>query len=120
MSKRRVGGSGWAGVYGSFIGLSKSAAKGAGTRIRVAKKAKTKPEPLLSAELELALRPSDDRVLQAAKRVRAVQADIDNATARLVTLKGQLTTLSAGLKEEIRRANGIQSVAAPSLRRKKK
>lgn len=117
MSKRRVGGSGWAGVYGSFIGLAKATAKGSSGRLRSAKKTpsrRTDAVPPLGV-VELATQSADQALSQAAKRVRAVQADIDNTKQRLSTLNGQLVTLNTALNRELARVNGTE---APALKKR--
>jgi len=92
---RRVGGSGWAGVHGSFIGVSK--AKPAGkVKIRAPKPKTNKPEPL--AGIDFAKLPDDPSIQLAAKRVQAVQADIASTRARLKALELQMATVSQALK----------------------
>lgn len=114
VSKRRVGGSGWAGVYGSFIGLAKATAKGSSGRLRSAKKTKLEKTDATPAKgvVELAMQSPDEVLSQAAKRVRAVQADIDSVKQRLSTLNSQLVTLTAALRRELDRVNGTDSPAS--------
>lgn len=122
MSKRRVGGSGWAGVYGSFIGLAKATAKGSSGRLRSSKKTpskKTDTVPPLGV-VELATQSADQALSQAAKRVRAVQADIDNTKQRLSTLNGQLVTLTTALNRELARVNGTETPAVKKRPRRSK
>lgn len=121
MSKRRVGGSGWAGVYGSFIGLAKATAKGSSGRLRSAKKTSKKTDAVLPlGVVELATQSADQALSQAAKRVRAVQADIDNTKQRLSTLNGQLVTLNTALNRELARVNGTETPAAKRRPRRQK
>lgn len=83
---RRVGGSGWAGVHGSFIGLSQSGGGGKPGG-RVGTKPSKKPAP---KKIDPSKLPDNEDVQRAAKRVLAVQTDIETAEKRLATLKGQL------------------------------
>ena len=87
MSKaRRVGGSGWAGVHGSFVGLSKNSGRG-----KPAFRKKTKSNrDRGAAKIDLSLMPDNEDVQRAAKRVLAVQKDINVAEKRLATLNNQL------------------------------
>ena len=91
---RRVGGSGWAGVHGSFVGLSKAGgAKKPG--VRIGKKPKGKPVP---SKIDLSTLPDNEQVQKAAKRVLAVQSDIETTTKRLRLLESQLATMMDELK----------------------
>lgn len=82
---RRVGGSGWAGVHGSFIGLSQSGGGKPGGRVGT--KPSKKPAP---KKIDLSKLPDNEEVQRAAKRVLSVQTDIETAEKRLTILKRQL------------------------------
>ncbi len=87
----RVGGSGWAGVHGSFVGLSKGGAPGKGG-IQFGKAARKKKPNLI--KIDLAKLPDNEEVQKAAKRVLAVQSDIEATKKRLNLLQSQLATLT--------------------------
>lgn len=87
MSKaRRVGGSGWAGVHGSFVGLSKNSGRGK-PAFRKNSKSKRNSGP---AKIDISSMPDNEDVQRAAKRVLAVQKDIKVAEKHLATLNRQL------------------------------
>ena len=87
MSKaRRVGGSGWAGVYGSFVGLSKGSGRG---KPRMGNNAKSKRKRT-PKKIDLSALPDNEDVRRAAKRVLTVQTEIELAEKRLATLNSQL------------------------------
>ncbi len=108
---RRVGGSGWAGVHGSFIGLSKSGGRGK-PGVRVGKKASKKPAP---KKIDLSKLPDNEEVQRAAKRVLAVQTDIETTEKRLAALKGQLGVAMDKLKV----AQNLAKPIKQGVRRKK-
>jgi hypothetical protein len=70
--------------------------------------------------VELATQSADQALSQAAKRVRAVQADIDNTKQRLSTLNGQLVTLTTALNRELARVNGTETPAVKKRPRRSK
>jgi hypothetical protein len=108
---RRVGGSGWAGVHGSFIGLSKSGGGGK-PGVRVGNKSNKKPAP---KKIGLSKLPDKEDVQRAAKRVLAVQTDIEIAEKRLATLKGQLGMAM----EKLKIAQNLAKPIKQSVRRKR-
>jgi hypothetical protein len=70
--------------------------------------------------VELATQSADQALCQAAKRVRAVQADIDNTKQRLSTLNGQLVTLNTALNCELARVNETETPALKKRPRRSK
>lgn len=106
---RRVGGSGWAGVHGSFIGLPKSGGASKPSA-RVGKKPKKKP---VSIKIDLASLPDNEEVQKAGKRVLAVQSDIENTKKRLVTLESQLALAMDKLKIAKNLLNPLKGVRKP-------
>jgi hypothetical protein len=83
---RRVGGSGWAGVHGSFVGLSKGCG-GKSTGVRVGKRRK---KPNTQSKIDLATLPQNADVQREARRVLAIQKDIEAAEKRFGILNSQL------------------------------
>lgn len=108
---RRVGGSGWAGVHGSFIGLSKFGGRSK-PGVRVGKKASEKPAP---KKIDLSKLPENEDVQRAGKRVLAIQTDIETAEKRLATLKGQLGMAT----DQLKIAQNLAKPIKQSVRRKK-
>lgn len=108
---RRVGGSGWAGVHGSFVGLAKSGEL-AKPGVRVGKKSSKKRDP---KKIDLSKLPDNEDVQRAGKRVLAIQTDIETAEKRLGTLKGQLGMAVDKLKI----AQNMAKPVKQSIRRKK-
>lgn len=108
---RRVGGSGWAGVHGSFVGLSKSGGRSK-PGVRVGKKSSKKLAP---KKIDLSKLPDTENVQRAGKRVLAIQTDIETAEKRLVTLKCQLSMAMDKLKV----AENLAKPIKQAVRRKK-
>ena len=109
--ERRVGGSGWAGVHGSFVGLSKGSAPGKGG-VQFGKAArKKKAGPI---KIDLAKLPDNEEVQKAAKRVLAVQTDIESTKKRLTLLQSQLAKLTDELKVAQNLAKPIKARRPPA------
>jgi hypothetical protein len=107
---RRVGGTGWAGVHGSFIGLSngKSSSR---SNVRIGKP-KKKPAP--PPKVDLSTLPENLEVQQAARRVETVQIDILATKKRLKSLENQLSALLEALKVAVDLARPIKPRKAPA------
>lgn len=124
MSKRRVGGSGWAGVYGSFVGLAKGK-PGSKLSFRPKKKAqKVKPQkkaakilpPILA--IDLAALPDDEGIKTAAKRAMLIHADLEKARTRVTALESQLSMAMEKFKVAQDAVKTVRRIPRISLTRK--
>lgn len=106
---RRVGGTGWAGVHGSFIGIGKAKPTGGGGVSLKKSKAKAKV-----VKIDLAALPDNEDVQKAAKRVMAVQTDIQRANERLSALTSQLAQLMEKFDLALAAVNGPGKAAEPA------
>lgn len=80
--------------------------------MRVGKKSSKKPAP---KKIDLSKLPDNEDVQRAAKRVLAVQTDIETAEKRLATLKGQLGMAM----EKLKIAQNLVKPIKQSVRHKK-
>ena len=124
MSKRRVGGSGWAGVYGSFVGLGKGKL-GSKLSFRPKTKAqKVKPQKksakILASfvAIDLAALPDDEGIKTAAKRAMLIHADLEKARARVTTLENQLSMAMDKFKAAQVAMKTVRPIPRISLTRK--
>jgi hypothetical protein len=114
--ERRVGGSGWAGVHGSFIGLPKAKPSGSTGGKSGARQIKPKKKPASHLTIDLQALPDNIEVQRAAKRVLAVQTDIEAAKKRLQNLESQLGTLMQALRVAVDLARPVKPKKAPTSR----
>ena len=124
MSKRRVGGSGWAGVHGSFVGLGKGK-PGSKLSFRPKKKAEKVTPQKKSAKFlpsfvatDLAALPDDEGIKTAAKRAMLIHADLERARARVTTIENQLSMAMEQFKAAQVAMKMVRRIPRISLTRK--
>lgn len=101
---RRVGGSGWAGVHGSFVGVARGgdsiSVSNNGGKGRRSKKGKVQTN--FSLSLVENRFPEDANIRSIIAQIRDTQVDIRDASVHILLLKERLSVLDSKLAAAIK------------------